>query len=179
MLVLDQVDNPVLVAGDTMNFWIDLKPAQLMEVITRLHILMVNDSEVRQLAGDANLVRGARSLFRRGVRSIVVKKGEHGAMMLMPGDTFFAPPYPLEIVVDPTGAGDSFAGGVMGYLACCDTITAGSIRTAIIHGSVVASYCVEAFGVDRLATLTMEEVDARVVEFSQLTAFDMCTREGT
>lgn len=178
-LVLDQVESPVLVAGDTMNYWIDLKPAQLLDVITRLHILMVNDGEVRQLAGESNLVRGARSLFRRGVRSIVVKKGEHGAMMFMPGDTFFAPPYPLELVVDPTGAGDSFAGGFMGYLACCGSITASAIRTAVIHGSVVASYCVEAFGVERLATLTMEEVDARVLEFSQLTAFDMCTREGT
>jgi sugar/nucleoside kinase (ribokinase family) len=179
MSVLNQVENPLIVAGDTMNFWIDLKPSQLIDVISRLHVLMVNDGEIRQLTGDPNLVRGARSLFRRGVRSIVVKKGEHGATMFMPGDTFFAPPYPLELVVDPTGAGDSFAGGFMGYLSCCGSVTASALRTAVIHGSVIASYCVEAFGVERLAALTMEEVQARVVEFRKLTAFDTCTREGT
>ncbi len=177
-LVLDQVGEPAFVAGDTMNFWIDLNPEKLMEVISRLDVLLLNDSEVRQMSGEPNMIKAARSLLERGARGLIVKKGEHGAMMLLPDECFFAPAYPLELVIDPTGAGDSFAGGFMGYLARCDVIGPSEIRTAVIHGSVVSSFCVEAFGVKRLAELTLEEIEGRAVEFKKMTMFDFHPAKG-
>ncbi len=178
-VVLDQVRDPVLVAGDTMNFWIEGKREALMAVIQRLDVLMLNDGEVRLLTGEQNLVRAARKVLLRGPKSVVIKKGEHGAMMLLPEGCFFAPPYPLELVVDPTGAGDSFAGGFMGYLAGCEVIGEAELRRAVMYGSVVASYSVENLGVRRLVSLTREEVEARAVEFGRLTTLDLRREPST
>lgn len=176
-MVLDQIHSPVLVAGDTMNFWIEGKREALMSVVARLDVLMLNDSEVRLLTGEPNLVRAARQVLVRGPKSVVIKKGEHGAMMLMPEGCVFAPPFPLELVVDPTGAGDSFAGGFMGYLASCQVVGEAELRRAVMYGSVVASYSVEDFGVRRLACLTREEVEGRAVEFGRMTVLDLSRRE--
>lgn len=176
--VLRQVPNPVIVAGDTMNFWIDLKHDELMDVVAKLDVLLLNDGEVRQMADEPNLLKAANIVLERGPKSVVVKKGEHGAMMVLPSGCFFAPAFPLDSVIDPTGAGDSFAGGFMGYLASCRVPGEAALRGAIVHGSVVASFCVEDFGVNRLASLTMEEIEERVVEFKKLTTFDLCSGEG-
>ncbi|MCU0610623.1 MAG: PfkB family carbohydrate kinase, partial [Candidatus Eisenbacteria bacterium] len=172
-LVLDQLRSPVMVAGDTMNFWINGKRDSLLAVISRLDVLLLNDSEVRLLTDEPNLVRAARHVLRRGPKSVVIKKGEHGAMMLLPESCFFAPPFPLEMVVDPTGAGDSFAGGFMGYLAGCDVVGEAELRRAVMYGSVVASFSVEDFGVRRLARLTREEVEGRAMEFGKMTVLDL------
>lgn len=170
--VLDQLRAPVMVAGDTMNFWIEGKREALHEVISRLHCLLLNDSEVRLLTGEPNLVKAARSVLDRGPKSVVVKKGEHGAMLAQPSGYFFVPPFPLESVLDPTGAGDTFAGGFMGYLACCETIGEVELRRAMAYGSVVASFSVEDLGVRRLAALTREEVEERAAAFAKMTVID-------
>ena len=170
--VLDQVARPDLVALDSMNLWIDTAREDLTRVIERADFITVNDGEARQFSGTPNLLMAARKLLRLGPRAVVVKKGEHGAMLICPDGVFFAPAYPLENVVDPTGAGDSFAGGFLGYLASVGDLSFESIKRAIIHGSVVGSFCVEAFGLQRLATLTREEVDVRYGVFRELTAFE-------
>ena len=170
--VLEQIERPRLVALDTMNFWISSKREALEKVIKAVDMMIVNEGEVRQLTGEHNLVRGARELLKMGPRTIVIKRGEYGVLMVMSDRIFAAPAYPLEDVFDPTGAGDTFAGGFLGYLTACDTISELSIRRALVFGSVVASYNVEAFSLDRLRTITRDDIQRRYVEFRQLTHFD-------
>jgi len=157
-----------LVAADTMNYWIESTPEQLSEMLKRIDILIINDSEARALAGEANLVRAARRILSMGPSRLVVKRGEYGAAMFSEESFFATPAYPLEEVFDPTGAGDSFAGGFMGYLAATNATDDGAIRRAIIYGSVMASFNVEEFGCERLRRLTYDEINAR---FKQLRAF--------
>jgi sugar/nucleoside kinase (ribokinase family) len=171
--VLDQVDHPRVVACDTMNFWISGKPAELKETLRRVDILFVNDAEARQLSGEWNIVKAARAIRAMGPRTLVVKKGEHGVLMFSDAGSFAAPAYPLEQVFDPTGAGDTFAGGFLGYLAAQPPgATDRVLRQAVIMGSTLASFCVEAFSLDRLLTLTRPEIDERFRLFKSLTEFD-------
>jgi sugar/nucleoside kinase (ribokinase family) len=172
--VLDQVQKPRLVGADTMNYWIERTPDELRQVLKRVDVLLINDSEARQLAGEANLVKAARAVQAMGPRTLVIKRGEHGVLMTRTGGGFFAAPaMPLEEVFDPTGAGDTFAGGFLGYLASCDEVNDGSLARAIIYGSTLASYAVEDFSVDRLLRLTRDEVTSRFNEFKKLTHFDV------
>jgi sugar/nucleoside kinase (ribokinase family) len=172
--VLDQVRSPRLVGMDTMNFWINNPETRdsLLRLLSRVDLLMVNDTEARELSGDHNLLRAARWIHEQGPSLVVVKKGEHGAILYCRDFIFFAPGYPLEEVFDPTGAGDAFAGGFMGYLARCGDINAEDLRRAVIHGSALGSFAVEKFSVDRLRDLTSGEVHERVRAFRDLTAFD-------
>jgi sugar/nucleoside kinase (ribokinase family) len=172
--VLDQVRDPRLVGADTMNYWIDRTPDELREVLKRVDVLLINDSEARQLSGEANLVRAARVIQAMGPRTLVIKRGEHGVLMTRPEGGFFAAPaMPLESVFDPTGAGDTFAGGFMGYLASAGALTDSTLARAIIYGSTLASFAVEDFSVDRLLRLTREEIASRFAEFKTLTHFDL------
>jgi sugar/nucleoside kinase (ribokinase family) len=172
--VLDQVRKPKFVAMDTMNFWINNPDTResLVKLLGRVDLLMVNDTEARELTGDHNLLRAARWIHERGPSMVVVKKGEHGATLYCRDMIFFAPGYPLEEVFDPTGAGDAFAGGFMGYLARCGELSGEDLRRAMIHGSALGSFAVEKFSVDRLRDLTSGEVHERVRAFRDLTAFD-------
>jgi len=171
--VLDQLRAPVIVAGDTMNFWIEGKRESLMSVVSRLDVLMLNDSEARLLTGEPNLVRAARQVLSRGPKSVVIKKGEHGAMMLLPEGCFFAPHFPWNWWWIPPAPADTFAGGFMGYLAGCDVVGEAELRRAVMYGSVVASFSVEDLGVRRLAALTREEVEGRAMEFGKMTILDL------
>ncbi|MGH7334442.1 MAG: PfkB family carbohydrate kinase [Candidatus Rokuibacteriota bacterium] len=163
---------PRLVALDTMNFWITGKRAALLRVLREVDVITVNDAEARQLAGEPNLVRAARVIAELGPQVVVVKRGEYGALMLA-GDAFFvAPAYPLESVFDPTGAGDTFAGGFMGYLASREVTDRASMRRAVVHGSVMASFTVEDFSLNRLIRLVPAEIEARVAAFRALTAVE-------
>jgi len=170
--VLEQVRAPRLVACDTMNFWIKGKPQELRETLRRVQVLLVNDAEARELSGEWNLVKAARAIQALGPQTIVVKKGEHGVLMWNGDDAFAAPAYPLETVFDPTGAGDTFAGGFLGYLAGCSRVDDAALRRAIVMGSTLASFCVEAFSLDRLLALTRAEIDARYRLFRRLTSFE-------
>ena len=169
--VLDQIKKPKLVVLDTMNFWINGKRAQLQKVLKRSDIIVVNDEEAREMTGEFNLIKAIKHIVEYGPKSVIVKKGEHGAMLYQDGKFFFAPAFPLEKVVDPTGAGDSFAGGFMGYLAKADKTDFATLKKAIIYGSTIASFNVEDFSFNRLKTLTMEEIEQRVELFKELTAF--------
>jgi sugar/nucleoside kinase (ribokinase family) len=172
--VLDQVQKPKLVGADTMNYWIERTPEELKRVLSRVDILLINDSEARQLAGEANLVKAARRVQAMGPKTLVIKRGEHGVLMTKAGGGFFAAPaMPLEEVFDPTGAGDTFAGGFLGYLASCDNVDDTALARAIIYGSTLASFAVEDFSVERLLRLTPAEVKARFNEFKTLTHFDV------
>jgi len=170
--VLGQVDSPGIVACDTMNFWIDGKPAELRETLREVQILLINDEEARQLSGEWNLVRAARAVRGLGPRTLVVKKGEHGVIMFTEEGTFATPAFPLENVVDPTGAGDTFAGGFVGYLAGAKDVGDEALRQAVVVGSALASFCCEAFSLDRLLTLTRSEIEERYRAFSALARFD-------
>ena len=170
--VLDQVRAPSLVACDTMNYWISGKRESLMRLLKRVDLLLVNDTEARELSGDHNLLRAARWIHRHGPRMVIVKKGEHGAILYTHNFIFFAPGYPLEEVFDPTGAGDAFAGGFMGYLARAESLDPSDLRRAMVYGSALGSFAVEKFGVDRLRDLTPDEIQERVQTFRDLTAFD-------
>jgi sugar/nucleoside kinase (ribokinase family) len=176
--VLDQVERPRLVACDTMNFWISGKPDELRRTLSRVDILLINDAEARQLSGEWNMVKAARAIRAMGPRVLVVKKGEHGVLMFTEAGSFAAPAYPLEEVFDPTGAGDTFAGGFVGYLAAQDAgggrgpQEGAALRRAVIMGSTLASFCVEAFSLDRLLRLTRAEIDARFQLFKDLTHFE-------
>ena len=170
--VLDQVRRPRFVACDTMNYWIETKRPSLLETLRRVDMLFVNDAEARELAGEANVVKAARAILGFGPRAVVVKRGEYGALFFSGGEVFAASAYPLPTVFDPTGAGDSFAGGFMGYLARNGGDDHQSMRRAIVLGGVLASFAVELFSLDRLRTLTQEEIRARYGEFRQLTRFD-------
>ena len=170
--VLEQLNAPGLVACDTMNFWIEGSRETLLRVLERVDILIVNDAEARQLADDRNLLKAARWIRERGPKVVVVKKGEHGAMLLGPEGIFLAPGYPLEDVFDPTGAGDSFAGGFFGFLAMEGSLRPGSLHRAMIYGSVLGSFAVEDFGVGRLRRLDRSEVAGRFRDFHAMTAFE-------
>jgi sugar/nucleoside kinase (ribokinase family) len=170
--VLEQVEAPRLVACDTMNFWIQGKVEELKKTLAKTQILLVNDAEARELSGEWNLVKAARAIRAMGPRIVVVKKGEHGVLMFDENGAFAAPAYPLETVFDPTGAGDTFAGGFMGYLAGAGEASQDVLRRAVIMGSTLASFCVEAFSLDRLCTLTRAEIDERYRRFRDLTAFE-------
>jgi sugar/nucleoside kinase (ribokinase family) len=171
--VLEQVENPSFVACDTMNFWIESKREELLRLLGRVDLLFANDAEVRQLSRQTNLARAGRWIQAHGPRYVVIKKGEHGAMLFTPDSVFFAPGYPLEDVFDPTGAGDCFAGGFMGSLARCGQFTEGDLRRAMIYGSAMGSFAVEKFSVDRLRDLTAEEIDERVRYFRQMMEFEI------
>jgi len=175
MEVLDQVAAPALVACDTMNYWISGSRENLLKLLARVDVLMVNDSEVRELANEPNLLKAARWVRERGPDIVVVKKGEHGAILFGPSGVFFTPGYPLEEVRDPTGAGDSFAGGFLGYLAHTGSMEADDLRRAMVYGSVMGSYAVEAFSVDRFRTLEIQEVMDRVRDFRAMTTFELQT----
>jgi sugar/nucleoside kinase (ribokinase family) len=170
--VLEQVRKPRFVAADTMNFWISGKRDELLKLLGRVDLLMVNDSEARELSGDHNLLRAARWIQARGPEMVVVKKGEHGAILFTREFAFFAPGYPLEVVFDPTGAGDAFAGGFLGYLARAGSTDPESLRKAMIYGSAMGSFAVERFGLERFHDLTAREVHDRVCQFREMTAFE-------
>jgi sugar/nucleoside kinase (ribokinase family) len=170
--VLDQVESPDVVACDTMNYWISGSRDALLELLGRVHILMVNEEEVRQLAGVPNLLNAARWVQERGPEMVVVKKGEHGAILFARDWLFFVPGFPLETVFDPTGAGDAFAGGFVGYLARAGSLTPQDLRRAMVYGSVMGSYVVEQFSVNRLVDLPLHDIERRVVEFREITAFE-------
>ncbi|HET8654895.1 MAG TPA: PfkB family carbohydrate kinase [Longimicrobiaceae bacterium] len=171
--VLGQIEKPRLVACDTMNFWISGKREQLLHLLGRVDLLLVNDSEARELSGDFNLARAARWIQARGPRYVIIKKGEHGAILFTPSGAFFAPGFPLEEVFDPTGAGDAFAGGLMGYLGRCGRLSDDDLRRAVIYGSAMGSFAVERFSVDRFRDLTRAEVEARVRRFREMTTFEL------
>lgn len=171
--VLNQVNDPELVVCDTMNYWIEeWSRDALLEVLARVDIFMLNDGEVRQLADDPNIVTAVRWIQEHGPRIVVVKKGEHGAALFGERTVFFVPGYPLEEVFDPTGAGDSFAGGFMGYLAAAGTPDDGDYRRAMVYGSAMGSFAVERFSVDRFRDLSVGEVRERVEEFREMTTFE-------
>ncbi|MGB0880214.1 MAG: PfkB family carbohydrate kinase [Polaribacter sp.] len=172
--VLDQMNKrPKLVVLDTMNFWMDIALADLHTVLKRVDVITINDEEARQLSGEYSLVNAARKIHTMGPKSVVIKKGEHGALLFNEEEVFFAPALPLEEVFDPTGAGDTFAGGFCGYLAKTEDISFENMKNAIIYGSNLASFCVEKFGTERMQELTNEEVENRLGTFRELTQFDI------
>lgn len=176
--VLDQVRKPRFVACDTMNLWIEIKRQRLVELLGRVDLLMVNDSEARQLSGEHNLSKAARWILDRGPRYLIIKKGEHGAILFTPHSTFFAPGYPLEDVFDPTGAGDAFAGGFMAHLAQSGRLEDADLRRAVVYGSVLGSYAVEKFSVERFKDLTADEIEERVKHFREMTVFELPVSAG-
>lgn len=173
--VLNQVKKPDLVACDTMNFWIEGKRESLLETLKLVDILLINDGEARELSGEPNLVKAANVIHSMGPKTLIIKQGEYGALMFKDGKIFSAPAYPLESVFDPTGAGDCFAGGFMGYLSNTMNFEESNIRKAIIFGSVMASYNVEAFSLDRIRSLDYSEIEQRYKEFKRLTHFEDLT----
>jgi len=172
--VIEQLKpRPKLIVMDTMNFWMDIKMTELLEVLKLVDVLMVNDSEARQLSGEFSIVKAAKKIMAMGPQYLIIKKGEHGALLFHKNEVFFAPALPLEEVFDPTGAGDTFAGGFVGHLAKTNDISFNNMKSAIIVGSAMASYCVEKFGPDRLKEITKEEIDIRIQQFVQLVSFDI------
>jgi len=169
--VLKQVERPKLIACDTMNFWIEGKREALLGTLGHVDILVINEAEVRQLAEEANLVKASRAVLAMGPKTLVVKRGEYGVLVFTEHSIFSAPAYPLEEVFDPTGAGDTFAGGFMGYLASTRNLDEGSLRKAIIFGTVMASFTVEKFSLDRLRELDYQEIEARYRKIKLLTDF--------
>jgi len=170
--VLEQAKKPRFVACDTMNLWIDIKRAELERVMREVDLVIINEAEVRQFMNDSNLVKGARAILALGPKTIVVKRGEYGVMMITPDAVFAAPAYPLETVFDPTGAGDTFAGGFLGYLSSRRELHDREFRRAIIFGSVLASFTVEKFSLDRLREITLADVQERYQAFRELTHFE-------
>ena len=168
--VLEQA-KATFVGLDTMNLWINIAPDDLKAVLRRVNVIIINDSEVRDLTGETNLIKGAKAVRALGPRIVVVKKGEHGCLLLGEDDLFSAPAYPLEDVVDPTGAGDTFAGGFMGYLAGTGKVDGAALRQAVVYGSVVASFTCEKFGPDRLTEIGRSDIQKRFEEFRKLAAF--------
>jgi sugar/nucleoside kinase (ribokinase family) len=164
---------PKLIVMDTMNFWMDIAMDDLKLVLKEVDVLMVNDGEARQLSGEYSLVKAAKKIMEMGPGFLIIKKGEHGALLFHESKVFFAPALPLEEVFDPTGAGDTFAGGFIGYLAKTKDISFENMKTAIIVGSAMASFCVEKFGPERMKEITKEDIDGRIAEFVQLVNFDI------
>ena len=172
--VLDQMEKqPKLVVLDTMNFWMDCALPELLDVIKRVDVITVNDEEARQLTGEYSLVKAAAKIHTMGPKYVVIKKGEHGALLFHQKEIFFAPALPLEEVFDPTGAGDTFAGGFSGFIAQSENVSFGNMKNAIIYGSNLASFCVEKFGTERMVTLEKAEVQQRLQQFKALTQFDI------
>ncbi|WNW01449.1 PfkB family carbohydrate kinase [Tenacibaculum sp. HL-MS23] len=172
--VLDQmIERPKLVVLDTMNFWMDIALADLHTVLKRVDVITINDEEARQLSGEYSLVNAAKKIHEMGPKYVVIKKGEHGALLFNEGKMFFAPALPLADVFDPTGAGDTFAGGFCGYLAKTEDISFENMKNGIIYGSNLASFCVEKFGTQRMEELTKDEVQTRLQAFKELTQFDI------
>lgn len=172
--VLDQMTKqPKLVVLDTMNFWMDIALADLHTVLKRVDVITINDEEARQLSGEYSLVNAAKKIHEMGPKYVVIKKGEHGALLFNEGRMFYAPALPLAEVFDPTGAGDTFAGGFCGYLAKTEDISFENMKNAIIYGSNLASFCVEKFGTERMQELTADEVKKRLQAFKELTQFDI------
>lgn len=169
---------PKLVVMDTMNFWMDIAMDELKATIAQVDVLTINDEEARQLSGEYSLVKAAQKILTLGPKYLIVKKGEHGALLFNTESVFFAPALPLEEVFDPTGAGDSFAGGFIGYLASTRDISFENMKRAIIFGSAMASFCVERFGTERLQNLTQQEIEDRVQEFIDLVQFDISLVNG-
>ena len=172
--VLDQMTTkPKLVVLDTMNFWMDCALEDLKAIIKRVDVITINDEEARQLSGEYSLVKAAKAIHKMGPKYVVIKKGEHGALLFENEKIFFAPALPLEEVFDPTGAGDTFAGGFAGYIAQTGNYSFNNMKNAIIQGSNLASFCVEKFGTERMVNLKPEEVAARLSQFKELTAFEI------
>lgn len=174
MSVINQIPKrPKLVVLDTMNFWMDNTMDELMEVIAKIDVITINDEEARQLSGEYSLVKAAQKIHAMGPKYVVIKKGENGALLFNNGDVFFAPALPLEEVFDPTGAGDTFAGGFIGYLASTQDISFENMKRAVIYGSNFASFCVEKFGIERMENLDRNEVQQRLKQFKELTQFEI------
>ena len=174
MSVINQLKvRPKLIVMDTMNFWMDIALDDLKEVLQKVDVLLVNDGEARQLSGEVSLVKAARKILTMGPKFLIIKKGEHGALLFHESHVFFAPALPLEEVFDPTGAGDTFAGGFIGHLAKTKDISFENMKTAIIVGSAMASFCVEKFGPEKLKEITRSDIDDRLAEFVQLVNFDI------
>ena len=174
MSVIDQLENrPKLVVMDTMNFWMEVALPDLEKVLRKVDVLMVNDSEARQLSGQFSLVKAAKEIMKMGPKYLIIKKGEHGALLFHQENVFFAPALPLEEVFDPTGAGDTFAGGFIGHIARTKDISFDNMKSAIIVGSAMASYCVEKFGTTRLREITKADIDARIQQFKDLVNFEI------
>ena len=172
--VLDQMtEKPKLVVLDTMNFWMDIALEDLHTVLKRVDVITINDEEARQLSGEYSLVNAAKKIHEMGPKYVVIKKGEHGALLFNEGSMFYAPALPLAEVFDPTGAGDTFAGGFCGYLAKTEDVSFDNMKNAIIYGSNLASFCVEKFGTERMQKLTNKEVKERLQAFKELTQFDI------
>ena len=172
--VIEQLQTkPKLIIMDTMNFWMEIAMDELKKTIALVDVLMVNDSEARQLSGDYSLVKAAKTIMKMGPKYLIIKKGEHGALLFHEEKVFFAPALPLEEVFDPTGAGDTFAGGFIGHLAKTKDISFENMKTAIIVGSAMASFCVEKFGTQRLREINKADIDARIAKFVQLVNFDI------
>lgn len=172
--VLDQMEiTPKLVVLDTMNFWMDCALPELLDVIKRVDVITINDEEARQLSGEYSLVKAAAKIHTLGPKYVVIKKGEHGALLFHNKEVFFAPALPLEEVYDPTGAGDTFAGGFSGYIAQSENISFENMKNGIIYGSNLASFCVEKFGTERMVDLEAKEVNQRLKQFKALTQFDI------
>jgi sugar/nucleoside kinase (ribokinase family) len=166
-------ERPKLIVLDTMNFWMETALDDLKEVLTMIDVLMVNDSEARELSHEFSLVRAAKKIMKMGPKYLIIKKGEHGALLFHGDQVFFAPALPLEDVFDPTGAGDTFAGGFIGHLAKTKDISFDNMKTAIIIGSAMASFCVEKFGTERLKEITKSDIDKRLAQFRELVNFDI------
>lgn len=176
-LVIERLKNrPKLIVMDTMNFWMEIALEELKKTISMVDVLSINDEEARQLSGEYSLVKAAKKILAMGPKYLIVKKGEHGALLFNNEQVFFAPALPLEEVFDPTGAGDTFAGGFIGYLAQTKDISFDNMKRAIIHGSAMASYCVEKFGTERLLNLSADEIEDRVQDFVELVQFEIPLR---
>lgn len=172
--VLDQMEvKPKLVVLDTMNFWMDCALPELLDVMKRIDVITINDEEARQLSGEYSLVKAAAKIHTMGPKYIVIKKGEHGALLFHNENVFFAPALPLEEVFDPTGAGDTFAGGFTGFIAQSENVSFENMKNAVIYGSNLASFCVEKFGTERMLALDKKEVVSRLQQFKSLTQFDI------
>ncbi len=173
MRVLEQVYNPKLVIADTMNFWIERKYDELLETLKRVNVLIVNDAEARQIAREPNLIKAGKKILNLGPEIVIIKKGEHGAVLMIDSIIFSAPAYPIEAIQDPTGAGDTFAGGFAGWLAKTKDFSEVNLRRAVIYGSAIASFCVEDFGINRIKNLTWDEIQNRFLAFRELTKFEV------
>lgn len=171
--VLKQTKKPKLIAADTMNFWIEKKPDSLKKILSLVDLVLMNDSEARELVGTYHLVKAAQTIISWGPKIVIFKKGEHGALMFTDSSFFAAPAYPLEKIKDPTGAGDSFAGGFLGYLAKTEDFSEQNLRKAVVYGSVMASFDVEGFSIERTANLSWEEINLRFRQFKEITDFQL------
>jgi sugar/nucleoside kinase (ribokinase family) len=178
MVIERLTQRPKLIAMDTMNFWMDIAMDDLKQTLRLVDVLIINDEEARQLSGEYSLLVASKVIRAMGPKTLIIKKGEHGALLFQDENVFFAPALPLEEVFDPTGAGDTFAGGFIGFLASTDDISFENMKRAIIAGSALASFCVEKFGTQRLLEISRADIDRRVEEFVKLTNFEMSTVVG-